>query len=398
MGLLFYLHDMITIEGIVVNNSGQARKRVEIDNAGIITKVSEPTGVADIVLGEELIFPGFIDLHVHAREDVSGTQNYKEDFQTAGEAAINGGIVAFAEMPNNPIPPIDDESYINKKELTEKSLVEVVLYAGIGPDTNPLTQKVPYKVFMGHSIGNTFFTNFSDLESAISRYEGQYVSFHCEDPKILDEHKDDTVHSLRRPPEAEISAIDFALMLIKKYNLIGKICHCSTVNGIEKIIQAKKDGVNVSVEVTPTHLFFDSETTFGVDSGFMQMNPPVRASHEDRLKLIEYLKKGDIDYLATDHAPHTIEEKQKGISGIPHLDTYGPFTTWLAKDHGFTAQDIARVCAENPAKFFNQFAENKYGQIAEGFMGSLSVIDMEKSITINKEFLKTNCGWSPLEG
>lgn len=389
---------MTSIEGIIVNSSGQARKRIEIDDAGIITKVSEPTGVADIVLGEELIFPGFIDLHVHAREDTSGTQIYKEDFQTASEAAINGGIVAFAEMPNNPIPPVDDESYNNKKELIKKSAIEVVLYAGIGPETNALSQNIPYKVFMGHSIGNTFFTNFEDLEKAIARYEGKYVSFHCEDPKILDSHKDDNKHELRRPPEAEISAIDFALMLIKKYNLVGKICHCSTVSGIEKIIQAKKDGVNVSVEVTPTHLFFDSATELGVESSFMQMNPPVRASHEDRLKLIEYLKNGDIDYLATDHAPHTIEEKQKGTSGIPHLDTYGPFTTWLVKEHGLTAQDIARVCAENPSRFFNQFSPNKYGKITEGYIGSLSIIDMNKPIKISKDILKTKCGWSPFEG
>lgn len=389
---------MTSIEGIIVNSSGQARKRVEINDAGIIAKVSEPTGVADIVLGEELIFPGFIDLHVHAREDASVTQTYKEDFATASNAAINGGIVAFAEMPNNPTPPIDNASYATKKELTKKSSVEVVLYAGIGPTTNPLCTKVPYKVFMGHSVGNTFFTNFEDLEKAIARYEGQYVSFHCEDPKMLDEHKDDATHESRRPPEAEISAIDFALILIRKYNLVGKICHCSTVSGIEKIIKAKKDGVNVTVEVTPTHLFFDSTTKLGVESGFMQMNPPVRSSHDDRLKLIEYLKNGSIDYLATDHAPHTIEEKQKGTSGIPHLDTYAPVATWLAKEHGFTAQDIARACAENPSVFFNQFSVNKYGKVEEGFVGSLTVVDMNKPITISKEFLKTKCGWSPFEG
>jgi dihydroorotase len=74
---------MTTIEGIIVNNEGQTRKRVEIDDSGIITKVAEPTGIADIVLKDELIFPGFIDLHVHAREDASGTQMYKEDFVTA---------------------------------------------------------------------------------------------------------------------------------------------------------------------------------------------------------------------------------------------------------------------------------------------------------------------------
>jgi dihydroorotase len=130
----------------------------------------------------------------------------------------------------------------------------------------------------------------------------------------------------------------------------------------------------------------------------LQVNPPIRQTKENRLALIEALKNGDIDYLATDHAPHTVAEKEKGVSGMPHLDTYGPVASWLMKEHNFTPQEIARVCSFNPGQFMNQFTNVKYGKIEPGFAGSLTVLDMNKPIKIEKSMLKTKCGWSPFEG
>src|SRR6185369_6424326 len=131
---------MLSIEGNIVNNiDGIKRGRVEIGDNGIISSVGQPTGSADILLKDELIFPGFIDLHVHARECADHSWDYKEDFTTASAAAINGGVVAFADMPNNQVPPVDDASYLAKQELTKKSAVDVVLYAGIGRNTKPLS-------------------------------------------------------------------------------------------------------------------------------------------------------------------------------------------------------------------------------------------------------------------
>ncbi len=388
---------MLSIEGNIVNKDKVFRGRIEIDESGTINKIGSPSGVADFVFKDELIFPGFIDLHVHAREDTTDTQDYKEDFKSAGEAAINGGVVVFADMPNNPVPPVDDTSYDAKNSLTKKSPVPVLLYAGIGANTKPLSKKVPYKVFMGHSIGDLFFTNYEDLEKVIEKYRGENVSFHCEDPKILEENKNASTHEAKRPAEAEISAVDFALHLVEKYNLVGKICHASTIEAIEKISSARTRGVNVTVEIAPHHLFFD-ETMLNGNRGELQVNPPIRQTKENRLALITALKDGRIDYLATDHAPHTIEEKKKGISGMPHLDTYGPFTSWLMVEHGFTPEDITKVCSYNPGKFINNFMTEKYGKVEEGYVGSLYVRDMETSGPILKSHLKTKCGWSPFEG
>lgn len=385
-----------TIEGNIANTN--ERKRIEINTkTGLFSKISEPTGNADIILKNELIFSGFIDVHVHAREDISHTQDYKEDFVTAGDAAVNGGVVAFAEMPNNPIPPVDDASYKIKNNLVKKTEVEILLYAGIGPHTKKLRNKVPYKVFMGPSVGDLFFNSLSELEMVIENYRNQCVSFHCEDPDILEKNKNEITHEKRRPKEAEIFAVDFALCLIEKYNLMGKICHCSTVEGINKIINAKKRGINVTVEVTPHHLYFD-ETMLGNERKKFQVNPPIRQTKENRLGLIKFLKEGSIDFLATDHAPHTIEEKEKGMSGITHLDTYGSFVSWLMKKNDFSSEEIIRVCSQNPGNFLNSFLKNLHGEIKKGYVGSLTILDMDKPITVKKDILKTKSKWSPFEG
>ena len=389
---------MLKLEGNIVTKDKVFRGRIEIDQSGIINKIGSPTGVADFIFRDELIFPGFIDLHVHAREDVGHTQDYKEDFTTAGEAAINGGVVAFAEMPNNPVPPKDEESYNAKNNLAQKSPADILPYAIITPSSKPLSFPAPYKAFTSKSVGETFFSGLSGLEEAVKKYQGQNISFHCEDPEIIRQNQNQLTHEKQRPKESEIRAIEFVLNLIEKYNIKGKICHCSTAEGLQKIIEAKKRGIKVTVEATPHHLYFDEAMLNEGNRNLLQVNPPIRENKENRLALIEALRKGEIDYLASDHAPHTVEEKEKGASGLPQLDTFGPFVAWLMKEHNFTPEEIARVCSENPANFFNEFKDIKYGKIEEGYTGSLTILDINKPIMVTKEILKTKNRWSPFEG
>jgi dihydroorotase len=103
--------------------------------------------------------------------------------------------------------------------------------------------------------------------------------------------------------------------------------------------------------------------------------------------------------LATDHAPHTIEEKARGMSGQPHLDTYGAFVAWLILEQGFSPERIAEVCSANPGRFVNPYtAPHKFGRIQPGYTASLTVLDLSRPTTIRREDLKTKCGWSPFEG
>ncbi len=388
------------VAGRLVHPTGVQSGQVRIVD-GVIREIGTDLGSPDLLFGDScLVFAGFGDIHIHARDDVSGKETYKEDFTTAAAAAIHGGVVHVADMPNNPIAPIDDATYAGKQaHLASRQVpIQVTLYAGIGPGTRPLTKLVPYKAYMGHSVGDLFFTTLEQLDQSLAHYRGRHVSFHCEDPVLLEEHKSAPTHEERRPPVCEVSATRFALAMIEKYDLTGKLCHYSVGEGLPLIRAAKQKGLRVTCEVTPHHLYFDTGDITAGNRGPMQMNPPLRAS-SDRAAMLAGLKEGLLDYLATDHAPHTLAENEKGISGQPHLDTYAAFTTWLMRDAGFTPMDVARFCAVNPGEFVNPFtAPKKFGRLEPGYVGSLTVLDLARPWTVTRDALKTRCGWSPFEG
>jgi dihydroorotase len=339
------------------------------------------------------------DVHIHAREDVTGKECYKETFATAAAAALHGGVVHVADMPNNPAAPVDDASYQAKEELLCRANLPITftLYAGIGPGTQPLSRLVPYKAYMGPSVGELFFRTLEELDETLARYRGQAVSFHCEDPILLEQHRTAATHELRRPPECELSATRFALQMIEKYGLQGKLCHYSVGEGLPLIRQARASGLPVTAEVTPHHVFYDTSMITDKNRPWMQMNPPLR-SPADRAAMLAALRDGSADFLATDHAPHTIAEKERGVSGQPHLDTYGPFVTWLLVEQGFSPERIAAICSANPGNFVNSYQLEKFGRLRPGHVGSLTVLNLKKPTTIRREDLQTRCGWSPFEG
>ena len=164
-------------------------------------------------------------------------------------------------------------------------------------------------------------------------------------------------------------------------------------------------------EVTPHHLYF---TSADFDKNpLLQMNPPLR-TEQDRQRLLRAAREGKITYLASDHAPHTLEEKEEalckgnGLSGVPNLDTYGPFVTWLIRDMqeqevpmDKALQIVSTMCAYNPGRFlgeFDGFTDRKFGVIEEGYIASITVLNLDSPLTINREMLRTRCGWSPFEG
>jgi dihydroorotase len=390
----------LIVAGRMVLPEGVRTSQVRFDGA-TIAEVGDRLGPADVKYSDDcLIFAGMGDIHIHARDDVSEAETYKEDFLTVSAAAVHGGVVHVADMPNNRIAPIDDVSYRGKWEhLRRRNIpVHVTLYAGIGPGTKPLSFPVPYKAYMGHSVGDLFFTTLEQLDETLAGYRGQNVSFHCEDPVLLEVHKGAATHEQRRPPQCEVSATRFALQMIEKYDLTGKLCHYSVEEGLPLIRAARQRGLRLTCEVTPHHLYFDEGHISHGNRGLMQMNPPLRES-ADRLAMLAGLRDGTLDYLATDHAPHTLAEKAKGISGQPHLDTYGPFATWLMAAQGFSPELIDRICCRNPGDFVNPFTSpKKFGRIAPGYTASLTVLNLRRPVTITRESLKTKCGWSPFEG
>ncbi len=387
------------IDGLLADIDGVRHGQVVIEN-GTIVAIGANLAKPDYSFGDHcLIFAGMGDIHIHAREDVTGREKYKETFAAAAAAALHGGVVHVADMPNNPAAPIDKASYAAKERLLlgQNLPVTFTLYAGIGPGTRPLGRDVPYKAYMGPSVGELFFSSLEQLEETLAHYAGRAVSFHCEDPLLLDQHKSAATHEQRRPAECELSATRFALAMIEKYRLMGKLCHYSVGEGLPLIRAAKAKGLAVTAEVTPHHVFFDTDQITTENRQAMQMNPPLRAP-SDRVAMLEALRDGTADYLATDHAPHTLAEKAKGISGQPHLDTYGPFVTWLLVEHGFTPQRVAAICSANPGAFVAAYQREKFGRLLPGYVGSLTVLDLRSPVTIRAQNLRTRSGWSPFEG
>lgn len=395
------------IEGVCVSSSETKRQQIKFDDeSGVILEVGQ-FGKADYSFNDDcLLFAGMGDVHIHAREDVSGKNTYKEDFLSAHSAMINGGVCHAGDMPNNPVPPVDKKSYEDKVHLGEKACGDLWFYAGIGPGTSPLPYPVPYKVYMGPSIGDLFFRDLPTLDQALARYEGQTVSFHCEDPEILEANQNEAHHHLRRPVKAEAVATRDAIALIEKYNLKGKLCHYSSQEGLELVRAARKRGVDISLEVTPQHLYFAIDELPENLYTPLQMNPPIRQKL-DRDTLMDAMIKGEIQYLATDHAPHSKEEKAHGHSGLTGLDTYGPFVCWMI-NRGTSPQIVAKVAVENPGDFFNRFLESwkkispvykqPVGYLKPGYRANFTVLNLKKPTTVREENLRTKVGHSPFTG
>jgi dihydroorotase len=395
--------NQLVVEGFVAAHPGRGEcdrvpRRIEIDErTGLIQAVGETHGTGDLILGERFtILPGLVDIHVHAREDATSSESYKEDFRSAGEAAIHGGVTAFADMPNNRRPPVDDASYGEKRDLARSCPVDVLLYAGIGPRTRPLSFPAPYKAYMGPSVGDLFFDSEDALRQALARYRGLQVSFHAESPEVLHQHQHAPTHAERRPPSAEARAIETALEIAESFQIEPHICHLSTAEGLEIIRRARRRGAHATCEVAPHHLYYDLDNVSAFSQpSFLQVNPPLR-SRLDRIALLEAFRAGEIDCLATDHAPHTLEENEAGVSGMPHLDTCGPFLFWLM-DQGISLSTILGAAAERPGKFISRYLPGRHGKIEKGCVGSLTVLET-RPITVRRGSLRTRAGWSPFEG
>jgi len=441
-------------EGKIVNHDDDIFwGQVEINtDTGLIEEVHRGTNVSQTPTRTFdkncYIFPGFIDAHIHAREDPTGEQNHKEDYRTAGNAALNGGVVAVAAMPNL-VETLTTKERLNwhRKKIEEnKHPVEIINYVGLGPDTEPLEEEIPYKAYLGKSVGNLFFKKREEFQKAIPRYRKKRVSTHVEDYDIVEASKEGKTHADRRPVKCVETGLAYLLPLIEEYEIEAKLCHWSTGKDTLSAIKlhrermaAKKLGYNTTMEVSPLHLYFDTDMLAEHPEfwPFVQMNPSIQG-RDHRMELTEALRTGFIQLLATDHAPHTIEEKFKafasyrdemntetnfetykkmllinpnlckevscrdGTSGAPWLDTYSFVTVDLIKTKGFTPQNIASVASYNPGLFINKYLASDhgkgYGKIEQGYMGSLTILNTKRPTTLTKAMLKTKCAWSPFEG
>ncbi len=254
---------------------------------------------------------------------------------------------------------------------------------------------IPYKVYLDAEPSPVSFTRWSDLEAVLGRYRGHRVFFHAEDPEILEKFCGTGPRSKTRPPEAEISAVEKILELTAKFGLHSHICHVSTQKTVQMIQEYNHASTDkLTCEVTPHHLFFSIESGEILSAvpgkiarpDFLGCNPPLR-SEMDRSFLLDALKQGAIDLIASDHAPHTLEDKRRGAPGMPHLDTLGAFAAWLINECGFTGPDVARILSTAPARLLSHDLDRTHGIIEPGAIASFTVLDLQSATLVQDDVI-----------
>ena len=277
------------------------------------------------------IFPGFCDVHVHFREPGF---SYKETIKTGSMAAARGGYTAVCTMPNlNPVP--DTLEHLNEqlKIIKKDSIINIYPFASItinqeGEELSNMKEMA--EKTLGFSDDGKGIQNEELMKKAMERAKslGKIIVAHCEDNSLLNggyiheggyakEHNHKGICS-----ESEWKAIERDLRLAKETGCAYHVCHISCKESVDLIGKAKKEGVDVTCETAPHYLVLDDNDL--QEDGRFKMNPPIR-SKEDRLALIKGLQDGTIDMIATDHAPHSNEEKSKGLEksafGIVGIET-----------------------------------------------------------------------------
>lgn len=357
-----------------------------------------------------LIFPGLIDVHIHAREPGG---EHKEDWYSATCAAVAGGVTTVLAMPNTSPPVIDAPSFAYALDRAQrKAVCDFGLYLGATNTNQSVAEQTPHlgecglKMYMGSSTGDLLVNEFAPQYEHFARYPAErLIAVHAEHEPAVQYFAS---RGARRPPICADLETARAITLAEYCRRPVHICHLSTRREIELVRDAKSRGLPVTCEVTPHHLFLNLDYELRADlpkelrlhqPTCYAMNPPLReVSHMQAL----WENLDVVDCVATDHAPHTLQEKHSARppSGVPGLETMLPLllTSALeetARSERLTLSDIVRLCCAGPARLFRLAGK---GTIAPGFDADLTLVDPNSEWTIGDKPLFTKCGWTPFAG
>lgn len=349
------------------------------------------------------LLPGVIDPQVHFREP--GLEP-KEDLFTASCACARGGVTSFLEMPNTRPLTTTQETLDDKlARAAQKCLVNYGFFMGATaenlPDLLSAHPSCGIKIFMGSAHGALLVPTEAELEPIFAQ-GSRLIAVHAEDQaRIIERRKlfagitDPAIHSQIQDEEAALIATKLALKLSKKYQRRLHILHLST--GIEAELLRQDKPTWVTAEVTPQHLVLTTAEYARIGT-LAQMNPPLRSA--DNLDVLwQALLDGVIDFIATDHAPHTLAEKAQPYpqspSGMPGVETSLAVMLTQAKQGKCTVAQVAHWMSKAVADAY--LIPNK-GVIAPGYDGDLVLVDLENYKPVLRAELQTKCGWSPFEG
>lgn len=398
--------------GQLLTETGELTEgNVFIEN-GRISKIGTDLEIeAEEIIDAEgkVISPGFVDLHVHLREP--GGEK-KETIATGTMAAAKGGFTTVAAMPNTrPVPDSTEQLEKIQERIKETAAVRVLPYASI--TVRELGQELTDFAGLKEAGAFAFTDDGVGIQEAGMMLKAMKAAAalnmsivaHCEDNSLINKG---SLHEGKKSAELGLNGIPSAceavhiardVLLAEAADCHYHVCHISTKESVRTVRDAKRNGIKVTAEVTPHHLLLNEEHIPGNDANF-KMNPPLR-SREDHEALIEGLLDGTIDFIATDHAPHTGEEKAEGFElapfGIVGLETAFPLLyTELVEKGVLTLKQLIDFLTVKPAETFNL----PYGKIAVGAPADLVLLDLEQKENIDPEtFLSKGkntpfAGWS----
>ncbi len=357
------------------------------------------------------LWPGVIDGHVHFREPGSG---YKEDWGTGSAAAVAGGVTSVLEMPNTSPPTTTLERLEEKRSLAaEQSLCNYGLFFGASPTNAQEYRQVEgvpgLKIFMGCSTGDLLVAREEELERVFAGY-AQRICVHAESERMLQEREamfaereDPAVHSQIRSPEVAATAVRLACRLALKYERHLHILHLSTQDELDVVMDAREIAreqelaTKITCEVCPHHLFLNT-SAYEMLGTRVQMNPPLR-EEVHRAAMWRALLAGHINMVATDHAPHSPEEKarpyRQAPSGVPGVQTMLPLMLDAAFRGLCNYEDVLRWLCHGPADVWG--LEGR-GRLEVGAHADLVLIDPRMQHTVTDHEQLSRCGWSPWSG
>ncbi|PKR78559.1 dihydroorotase [Halalkalibacillus sediminis] len=362
-------------------------------------------GKLDDVSTEEVIdgqgnylFPGFVDVHIHLREPGGEA---KETIESGTMAAAKGGFTTVCAMPNtNPVPDdIKHLSFVNEK-IERDASVHVLPYASItksqkGEELVDFQQlkDLGAVAFTDDGVGVQSAGTMFEAMKQVAAINGSIVA-HCEDNSLIyegvmhDGEKSEQLDLAGIPSVCESVQIARDVLLAEATGCHYHVCHVSTKESVRVIRDAKQAGINVTAEVTPHHLLLNEDDIPSNNANY-KMNPPLR-SNADQEALFAGLLDGTLDCIATDHAPHTAEEKSRGFEGSPFgiigLETAFPLLyTHLVKTNKCTLKQLVDWLTVKPAELFSLTA----GEIAIGQKADLVLVNLNKTSVIDESFIKS---------
>lgn len=357
------------------------------------------------------LFPGVIDDQVHFREP---GLTHKADISTESAAALAGGVTSFMEMPNTSPPALTQELLNQKYELARgRSFSNYSFYMGCSNENldevlrTPLDSVCGVKIFMGSSTGNMLVDSEKALEGLFSQVP-HLITTHCESEEVINKDKEEllaqyseedisaSMHPVFRSRNACLVSSSKAVALAQKHGTRLHILHISTEDEIKLFSNLPLKDKRITSEVCIHHMWY-AEEDYQTLGNLIKCNPAIKTS-KDRKALREALKNNVFDVVATDHAPHTWEEKQahylKAPSGLPLIQHTLLVMLQIAKQEGWSLPFVAEKMSHAPAELFQV---KDRGYIREGYWGDFAIVK-PIPFQVKKEDLYYKCGWSPLEG